>query len=156
MVENGITDKDQLQCRTHGQKYLLSLADIHKNLEGYISGKITSLDKKIYQKIQRYEDDKRYLYNLYLKDQALTGDKPKILAFQDDASEGMFWRSIPGYIRNTHGKKKTPSKLDFSEKVVMIRDSVGQEIEQYDYLKNLKKDLNKRKRMTAKHKGANE
>ena len=27
------------------------------------------MDKKIYQKLQRYEDDKRYLYNLFIKDQ---------------------------------------------------------------------------------------
>ena len=126
-------------------------------MEGYISGKITTLDKKIYQKIQRYEDDKRSLYNLYLKDQAAPPDKPKILAFQDNDSEAMFYASIPGYIRQEKAsKKKTPQKMDFQEKVGMIRDSVAQEIEQYDYLKNLKKDLNKRKRLTAKNKGVNE
>ena len=67
MIENGISDKDQLQCRTHGQKYLLSLADIHKNLtKKDFAGK--QLDKKIFQRIQRYEDDKRYLFNQFLKD----------------------------------------------------------------------------------------
>ena len=33
MTENGITNKDQLQCRTHGQKYLLSLEEIEKTIK---------------------------------------------------------------------------------------------------------------------------
>ena len=70
-----------MQCRTHGQKYLLSLADIHKNLSKKEVG-AKQLDKKIFQRIQRYEDDKRYLFNLYLKDQSsgAEGDD-RILAF---------------------------------------------------------------------------
>lgn len=27
------------------------------------------MDKKIYQKLQRYEDDKRFLFDLFIKDQ---------------------------------------------------------------------------------------
>ena len=47
MCDNGITEKDQLQCRTHGQKYLLSLAEIKENLKKNIDGKIATLDRKI-------------------------------------------------------------------------------------------------------------
>jgi hypothetical protein len=68
MVENGIKDRDQLQCRTHGQKYLLSLEEIRdKTIEQDDVALSTNfeLDKKIYQKLQRYEDDKRFLFGLY-------------------------------------------------------------------------------------------
>ena len=73
MTENGITNKDQLQCRTHGQKYLLSLEEIEKTIKKQMEGKTKQqepLDKKIYQKIQRYEEDKRYLLKIYNQDQA--------------------------------------------------------------------------------------
>ena len=66
MQDNGITDRDQLQCRTHGQKYLLSLEEIRDNIN---KGKNQAFDKKTFQKIQRFEDDRKYLYNLYLEDQ---------------------------------------------------------------------------------------
>ena len=64
MAENGILNKDQLQCRTHGQKYLLSLQEIQRNIEENQG----QMDKKIYQKMIRYEEDKRYLYQKYLED----------------------------------------------------------------------------------------
>jgi hypothetical protein len=68
MEENGITDKDQLQCRTHGQKYLLSIEEIRKNIENDPEKVANEFDKKMYQKLQRYQDDKRYLFSLHLKD----------------------------------------------------------------------------------------
>jgi len=58
------------------------------------------MDKKIYQKIQRYEDDKRFLHKLYLEDQ-LNRDEPdaKIkLEFQSDQARYQFERSIPDYV----------------------------------------------------------
>jgi len=94
MTENGIKDKDQLQCRTHGQKYLLSLEEIKKTIEK--SGITKDFDKKIYVKMTRYEDDKKFLYKLYLKDQA-QGYQSNLL-FQSEHGEEMFRRSIPPFI----------------------------------------------------------
>ena len=76
MKENGIKDKDQLQCRTHGQKYLLSIEEIRKNIAADEDIKIiaTTFDRKMYQKLQRYQDDKKYLFGLYLKDQNTGSD----------------------------------------------------------------------------------
>ena len=54
MAENGIKNKDQLQCRTHGQKYLLSLEEIEKSITKLLNDKNQNnepLDKKIYPKI---------------------------------------------------------------------------------------------------------
>jgi hypothetical protein len=48
MSDNGITTKDQLQCRTHGQKYLLSLEEIQNSLKKSFE---SSIDKKISLKI---------------------------------------------------------------------------------------------------------
>jgi len=39
MAENGILDKDQLQCRTHGQKYLLSLEEIERSITNFLKDK---------------------------------------------------------------------------------------------------------------------
>lgn len=72
MAENGIRNKDQLQCRTHGQKYLLSLSEIQRN----IADSTGQMDKKIYQKMQRYEDDKRFLYQNLLEDLQPKNKKP--------------------------------------------------------------------------------
>tara|TARA_B110000305_G_C18846994_1_gene362755 strand:+ start:82 stop:387 length:306 start_codon:yes stop_codon:yes gene_type:complete len=67
MAENGIHGKDQLQCRTHGQKYLVGLEEIRKSIENADKSS-GAMDKKIYQKLQKYEDDKRYLNSIYLQD----------------------------------------------------------------------------------------
>jgi hypothetical protein len=67
MSENGIKDKDQLQCRTHGQKYLLGLEEILTTIKQ--SGNSGNFDKKMYQKLQKYEEDKRFLYSLLSEDE---------------------------------------------------------------------------------------
>ena len=88
MCDNGIKDKDQLQCRTHGQKYLLSLEEIRKTIAEGDSELCKSFDKKIYQKLQRYEDDKRYLYQLFLQDQITNPAKGQIhLEFQSEVAK---------------------------------------------------------------------
>lgn len=72
MAENGIKNKNQLQCRTHGQKYLIGLQEIVDSIEDTMNKKGKGgqpMDKKIYQKLQRYEDDKRFLFDLFIKDQ---------------------------------------------------------------------------------------
>ena len=101
MVQNGIKNKDQLQCRTHGQKYLLSLEEIERSISKFLSDKTKAqgnhgasnpeyqqLDKKMYPKLQRYEDDKRFLYKIYLSDQSTRPNQSKShklnLDFQDE------------------------------------------------------------------------
>lgn len=147
MIENGIVGKDQLQCRTHGQKYLLSLQEIQRCLH---KEKSSNLDKKIYQKICRYEEDKRYLLGLYGEDFDRI-EEEKTLQFQDDWSKQKFENSIPDYIRNPTDENKN---MNFDDKVKQIRYSVDEELILYDYLKDLKKDLNKKKRMSMKTKTA--
>ena len=67
MSENGFVNKDQLQCRTHGQKYLISLQEIQNGIkQSDEAGPRCLTQKKIYQKLQKYEDDKRFLYELFL------------------------------------------------------------------------------------------
>ena len=54
MDENGIKNKNQLQCRTHGQKYLIGLQEIVDSIEDTTSKKGKGghpMDKKIYQKL---------------------------------------------------------------------------------------------------------
>lgn len=48
MEESGITDKDQLQCRTHGQKYLLSIEEIRTCIEEDAAKVANNFDKKMY------------------------------------------------------------------------------------------------------------
>ena len=58
------------------------------------------MDKKVYQKIQRYEDDKRYLHRLYLEDNKNRDDpNAKInLDFQSEQARKQFELSIPDYV----------------------------------------------------------
>jgi hypothetical protein len=67
MAENGVRDKDQLQCRTHGQKYLLQIDEIKKNINQGSSNLAKDFDKKMYQKLQKYQEDRKYLYKMHLK-----------------------------------------------------------------------------------------
>jgi len=96
MKDNGVKGKDQLQCRTHGQKYLLSITEIMEKILKNPSLIAKTFDKKMYQKLQRYQDDKRYLFGLYLKDKCQT--QPS-LDFQTDKARKDFLLSIPGYIK---------------------------------------------------------
>ena len=60
------------------------------------------MDKKIYQKLQRYEDDKRNLYELYLKD-LLNQSKENYtlqLDFQSDEAQKLFEMSVPECIKH--------------------------------------------------------
>jgi hypothetical protein len=85
-----------LQCRTHGQKYLLSLQEIQKSIQNNNG----QMDKKVYQKIQRYEDDKRFLHRLYLED-SQNRDDPNAklnLEFQSEQARIQFEKSIPDYV----------------------------------------------------------
>lgn len=58
----------------------------------------------------------------------------------------MFYDSVPEYIRDAK-TKKCQLKIEYLEKLKMIFSAVDTELKMYDYLKNLKKDLNKKKRM---------
>ena len=95
MYENGYKNKDQLQCRTHGQKYLLGIEEIREKIEKKKQNE--KLDQKFYQKLQKYHDDKRYLYGLYLEDKKNPEDTK--LEFQSDQAEKMFMDTIPKYIQ---------------------------------------------------------
>ena len=82
MMRRGIDSKDQLQCRTHGQKYLLQIEEIKKNIEDEEKKNgDTNYDKKMYQKLQKYDDDKRFLFKVYLEDQTKS-DEAQQLKFQ--------------------------------------------------------------------------
>jgi hypothetical protein len=103
MEESGITDKDQLQCRTHGQKYLLSIEEIKENIEKDVSKVATNFDKKMFHKLHRYQDDKRYLFGLYLKDQSKDwkeGQRTPYLKFQTEKAKEGFLNSIPTYLKD--------------------------------------------------------
>lgn len=68
------------------------------------------MDKKIYQKLQRYEDDKRNLYSLYIDDQ-LNQSKPQYelrLDFQSDDAQKLFEKSIPECIKHECRSKLQP------------------------------------------------
>lgn len=59
------------------------------------------MDKKIYQKLQRYEDDKRFLFKLFINDQlnmAKENYSPK-LDFQSDQAQDLFEKSVPECIK---------------------------------------------------------
>lgn len=101
MEESGITDKDQLQCRTHGQKYLLSIEEIRESIHKGAANVASKFDKKMFQKLHRYQDDKRYLFGLYLKDQNKDwkqGQTQPFLKFQTEKAKEGFLKSIPKYI----------------------------------------------------------
>lgn len=53
MAENGVEDKDQLQCRTHGQKYMLQIVAIAKSIADSETGAkmVADIDKKMFQKL---------------------------------------------------------------------------------------------------------
>jgi hypothetical protein len=65
------------------------------------------MDKKVYQKIQRYEDDKRFLHKLYLEDNKNSNDPDsKInLEFQSDQARIQFEKSIPDYVLQDEKKE---------------------------------------------------
>ena len=65
----------------------------------------------------------------------------------------MFYDSVPVYIRDAK-TKKCPLKMELLDKLKMIAKAVGTELGMYDYLKNLKKDLNKKKRLLQKQKNS--
>lgn len=119
------------------------------------------MDKKIFQKLTKYEDDKRMLYGLYLKDQANPSDEDINLDFQSDNSKHMFVQSIPEYIKDWFKQRKTqPDQADsddfsvtisFDEKLKQVYPAIGKELELYEILKNLKKEKNKIKRMPIKN-----
>ena len=160
MAENGIKNKDQLQCRTHGQKYLLGLEEIKKTIEQDGKEVSTNFDKKIYQKLQRYEDDKRYLYSMFLQDEQKTAKKIN-LNFQNEESRKRFLMTVPEYIvdetQGNGSKPPTPTSSksnigneQFLQKLNQIGESITHELDLYEYLKDLKKEKNQNKRMPMK------
>ena len=72
------------------------------------------MDKKIYQKLQRYEDDKANLYTLYIQDQ-LNQSKPHYnlkLDFQSDEAQKLFENSIPECIKRQCRQKQPEILID--------------------------------------------
>lgn len=148
MIKRGIDSKDQLQCRTHGQKYLLQIDEIKRNIEEEEDkqGGDSNYDKKMYQKLQKYQDDKRYLYKVYLDDLSKPGKANK-LEFQTDNAKIMFLDSIPKYIKTeveTQTKEMTLSENEngnqsFLQKLQQIKVAIFHEVEMYNYLKDIKK-----------------
>jgi len=76
------------------------------------------MDKKIYQKIQRYEDDKRYLHRLYLEDNKVRDqpDSPLHLEFQSEQARIQFEKSIPDYVlQDEEMKQKNEGNIFYCE-----------------------------------------
>ena len=71
------------------------------------------MDKKIYQKLQRYEDDKRMLYGLWMEDEK-NPEMPRKLEFQSDEAKKLFEQSIPECIK-TEERHKLDFGVDLSE-----------------------------------------
>tara|TARA_B110000285_G_C15048643_1_gene575761 strand:- start:238 stop:516 length:279 start_codon:yes stop_codon:yes gene_type:complete len=71
------------------------------------------MDKKIYQKLQRYEDDKRYLYNLFIKDQLNLSKEDYVpqLDFQSDDAQTLFEKSVPDSIKRECREKLKPDEM---------------------------------------------
>ena len=61
------------------------------------------MDKKIYQKIIRYEEDKRFLYQKFLEDKTKKSGKIN-LEFQSDLAKKHFELSLPPYIKRSEEK----------------------------------------------------
>ena len=55
-VAKGLTNRNSLQCRTHGQKYLQSLENLMKILIQHLKTGSTLKDEQ-YLKIKKYEED---------------------------------------------------------------------------------------------------
>lgn len=65
------------------------------------------MDKKIYQKMIRYEEDKRYLYQKYLQDKnrKVACDRSDLnLEFQSIQAQKQFELSLPRYITESEDK----------------------------------------------------
>ena len=97
----------------------------------------------------RYEDDKKYLYKLYLKDKAQ--GEPTSLLFQSEKGEAMFLSSIPPFIEReiSQGQRDHISEgsASYETKTREIDTAIRNEIGLYEYLKNLKKEKNQQKRL---------
>jgi hypothetical protein len=120
----------------------------------------------MYQKLQRYQDDKKYLYGLHLKD--LNKEWPiddkdfkrPYLDFQNENARAGFLRSIPDYIKDDfasyeddHDQKSELSEQqpkNFMKKLKQIEEAIKHELELYDMLKELKKVRNQNKRLPLK------
>lgn len=125
------------------------------------------MDKKIYQKLQRYEDDKRFLFDLFIKDQLNYAKKdyePK-LDFQSVEAQDLFEKSIPECIKQECRDRMKPEQMmmdengsedsnggstTFDEKLQQILAAIKFEQELYELLKDLKKERNKNKRLPQK------
>lgn len=133
------------------------------------------MDKKIFQKLTKYEDDKRFLEKLYRDDVAKGKcEEEKSLQFQSEESCRLFELSIPLYIKQgisgtPGGAKDAAIDVDqadegsqgsnnseescmgggipFYEKLKQVLDAITQELDLYENLKDLKKQKNKIKRL---------
>ena len=124
------------------------------------------MDKKVYQKIQRYEDDKRFLHKLYLEDNKNRDDPDsKInLEFQSDQARIQFEKSIPDYVLQDEKKEQKnegqifnvesgeENNENFPDKLIQISSAIEQEIQLYELLRDLKKEKNQNKRLPLKRK----
>ena len=124
------------------------------------------MDKKVYQKIQRYEDDKRFLHKLYLEDNKNRDDQhSKInLEFQSDQARIQFEKSIPDYVLQDEKKEQKnegqifnvesgeENNENFPDKLIQISSAIEQEIQLYELLRDLKKEKNQNKRLPLKRK----
>ena len=80
------------------------------------------------------------------------------LSFQHEQPEQLLHQSIPLYIREAdpQKKRKDHKSMELEKKVEAIYDAVTSELEMYEYLKDLKKENNKRKRAASKNKPKDE
>lgn len=109
----------------------------------------------MYQKLQKYTDDKKYLFEMYQADKC--SKKQPLLNFQNEKARLGFLKSIPKYIMNeiesqnqgTSDKSETGGG-SFLLKFEQIKEAIRSEIELYEYLKDLKKEKNQNKRLPQK------
>ena len=103
MCDKCSSNKDQLQCRTHGQKYLLGIAEIINEIKASTArkdqAKTMFYKKSSYHKMIKSVEDKKFLFSLFLRDQNSKATlENRELAFQDARSQNLFMATIPEFI----------------------------------------------------------
>lgn len=133
--------KNQLQCRSHGQKYIKAL----KDLLSQVSIQNKRPDSEVKEQIEKHLENKRYLFDLYKQDH---GSNSQLnFNFEDPEVEAMFLKSIPNCVKE---EKHCDCTKEKDEKSIPtdLKKCISAEFELIKMLNKLKVDQNREKRRT--------
>ncbi|CDW87697.1 uncharacterized protein loc101772290 [Stylonychia lemnae] len=121
--------RNQLQCRSHGQKYLKSLKVLLIITQRVIEGKHMPSDQD-HIRIKAYEQD---------RGSVLKSFKSQKESFQDFQLNSQFF---PRYLYNLIIEGQDAKLLQLTDKMKQINQAISNELSFYDQLKEAKKNKN--------------